>query len=113
MLAGKDAELTTVAYGADDVATSIDLALNRTNLPGLVRVARINANLRMPPMVMAASANPAYLLGQGPVTQDDLPALVKQLHSADEIQRTEADSRRPCGALSKRSGRRSPLRDTN
>ncbi len=90
MLAGKDAVLTTVAYGAGDVATSIDLALHRTNLPGLVRVARINANLRMPPMVMAASANPAYLLGQGPVSEDELPALVKQLHSADEIQRAEA-----------------------
>lgn len=90
MLAGKDAVLTTVAYGADDVATSIDLALHRTNLPGLVRVARINANLRMPPMVMAASANPAYLLGQGPVGEDDLPALIKQLRSPDEIQRAEA-----------------------
>jgi HEAT repeat protein len=90
MLAGKSAVLTTVAYGADDVATSIDLALNRTNLPGLVRVARINANLRMPPMVMAASANPAYLVGQGPVSEDDLPALIKQLHAADEIQRAEA-----------------------
>jgi len=90
MLAGKDAVLTTVAYGADDVATSIDLALNRTNLPGLVRVARINANLRMPPMVMAASANATYLLGQGPVSVDELPVLIKQLRSADEIQRAEA-----------------------
>jgi HEAT repeat protein len=90
ILAGKDAILTAVAYGSDDVETSIDLALNRTDLPGLVRVARFNANLKMPPMVMAASANAAYLLGEGPVAQTDLPDLLKKLRSSDFAERAEA-----------------------
>ena len=90
MLSGKDAILTAVAYGSDDVETSIDLALNRTDLPGLVRVARINANLRMPPMVMAASGNAAYLLGEGPVALTDVPDLLRKLRSPDSVERAEA-----------------------
>ncbi len=55
MIGGKDAVLTTVAHGADNEGASFDLALNHFNLPGLVRVQRIRANLRMPGMVMAAT----------------------------------------------------------
>ena len=55
MIGGKDAILTTVAHGADNEGASFDLALNRFNLPGLVRVQRIRANMRMPGMVMAAT----------------------------------------------------------
>jgi len=65
MIAGKEAVVTVVAYGADDEGASFDLALNRANLPGLVRLQRIRANMKMPPLVMAASANPAYFIGQG------------------------------------------------
>jgi HEAT repeat protein len=90
MLAGKDAVLTTITYGNDDVSTSFDLALNRMNIPGLARVQRIRANLKMPQAVMAASANPAYLIGQGPVDEADLPALIENLSSNDDTVRAES-----------------------
>lgn len=90
MIAGKDAVITTVAYGSEDVQTSFDLALNRTSLPALTRVRRIRANLRMPPMVMAVSANPAYLIGPGRVDQSDLPGLLQKLESPDANARAEA-----------------------
>jgi HEAT repeat protein len=90
MLAGKDAVLTVVAYGANDEGASFDLALNRASLPGLVKVQRIRANLKMPPLVMAASANPAYFIGPGPVDEADLSALIERLKSADPLVRAEA-----------------------
>jgi HEAT repeat protein len=90
MVAGKDAVLTVVAHGADNEAASFDLALNRPSVPGLVRVQRIRANLRMPPMVMAASGNPAYMIGPGPVDEGDLPALIKKLKAADPMVCAEA-----------------------
>lgn len=85
MLAGKDAVLTVVAHGADDEAASFDLALNRTSVPELVRIQRIRANMKMPPMVMAASSNPAYSLGLGAVDEAELPALVEKLKSSDPM----------------------------
>jgi HEAT repeat protein len=90
MLAGKDAVLTVVAHGADNEGASFDLALNRAGLPGLVKVQRIRANLRMPPMVIAASANPAYFLGPGPADENDVASLVEKLKSPDAMVRAEA-----------------------
>lgn len=90
MIAGKEATLTVVAFGADNEGASFDLALNRPSLPGLVRVQRIRANLNMPQMVMAASANPAYFLGVGPVDQADVQQLIAKLKSADPHDRAEA-----------------------
>jgi HEAT repeat protein len=91
MLAGKDAIITVVAHGgADDEAASFDLALNRTNLPELVRVQRIRANMKMPSMVMAASSNPAYFIGMGSVDEEELPALLEKLKSIDPLMRADA-----------------------
>lgn len=90
MLAGEDAVLTAVSYGSKDVDTSIDLALHRTDLPGLIKVERFRANLKMPPMVAGASANRAYFLGQGPADTSDIPQLVRQLQSSDATVRVEA-----------------------
>jgi len=90
MIAGKDAVITAVAHGADNEGACFDLALNRFSVPGLVRVQRIRANLQMPPMVMAASANPAYLIGEGPVDEGDLETLVERLHSPDAMVCMEA-----------------------
>ena len=90
MIGGKDAVITVVAHGADNEGASFDLALNRFNLPGLVRVQRIRANMQMPGMVMAASANPAYLIGAGPVDEGDLAALIERLRSPDAMVRMEA-----------------------
>ena len=99
MLGGKEAVITVVAHGADNEGASFDLALNRFNVPGLVRVQRIRATMQMPPMVMAASANPAYLIGEGPVDEGDLAALIEQLKSPDAMVRTEAaDDLRCLGA---------------
>ena len=78
MIGGKEAVITVVAHGADNEGASFDLALNRFNVPGLVRVQRIRANMQMPSMVMAASANPAYLIGEGPVDEGDLAALDRE-----------------------------------
>jgi HEAT repeat protein len=90
MLAGKDAILTVVAHGAEDEAASFDLALNRTSVPELVRVQRIRADLKMPPMVMAASSDPAYFLGVGAVDEADLPGLLERLKSSDPMMRADA-----------------------
>src|SRR5258706_5280563 len=80
--AGKTAVITTVPHGVDDGA-SFDLALNRPNLPGLVRLQRIRANPQMPAVVMAVSANPAYVVGQGAAGDEKLPALVEKLKAPD------------------------------
>jgi hypothetical protein len=90
MLAGKEAIITVVAHGADNEGASFDLALNRYSVPGLVRLQRIRANMQMPPMVMAASGNPAYLIGEGAVDEADLPSLIERLHSRDPMVSMEA-----------------------
>jgi HEAT repeat protein len=90
MLAGGTAIVTTLPHGNQEGAASFDLALNRTALPGLAKVQRIRANLRMPGVIMAVSANPAYLVGSGPVGEEELPALRAQLHSADATVRAES-----------------------
>ena len=90
MQAGKDAILTVVAYGGYDEGASFDLALNRANLPGLVKVQRICARLKMPDRVMASSANPAYLVGPGRAGESELPDLLKSLKSPAASIRAEA-----------------------
>lgn len=90
MIKGKDAVLTVVAYGTNNEGASFDLALNRPNVPGLVRLQRIRGTLNMPGMVMAASANQAYLIGPGSVDESDLPALIEKLKSPDAGVRAEA-----------------------
>jgi hypothetical protein len=90
MLAGQDTILTVVAHGAQDEAASFDLALNRTSVPELVRIQRIRANMKMPPMVMAASSNPAYFIGVGAVDEADLPGLLAKLQSSDPMVRADA-----------------------
>lgn len=90
MLTGKDAILTVVAYGIDNEGASFDLALNRPNIPGLVRVQRIRGNLNMPAIVMAASANTSYLIGPGSVDEGDIPNLIEKLKSTDTAVKAEA-----------------------
>ncbi len=98
MLAGKTAVITTVAHGADAEGATFDLALNRTKLPGLVRLQRLRANLKMPPEVMGASANPAFLVGLGQAGEEEIPALVGKLQSPDATVRAEsADDLRSLG----------------
>ena len=89
MLSGGDAILTMIQHGANDSA-SFDLALNRMNLPSLIRVQRIRANMSMPAMVMAVSANPVYVIGPGRIDEEELPALVKSLSSPDAAVRADA-----------------------
>ena len=98
MLAGKTAIITTVPHGADAEGATFDLALNRVRLPGLVRLQRIRANLKMPHEVMAASANPAFLVGPGPAGAEEIPALLEKLKSPDAVVRAEsADDLRSLG----------------
>src|SRR5258706_5786694 len=80
--AGKTAVITTVSHGVDDGA-SFDIALNRPNLPGLVRLQRIRANPQMPAVVMAVSANPAYVVGQGAAGDEKLPPPMEKLKLPD------------------------------
>ena len=96
MMKGKDAVLTVVAYGIDNEGASFDLALNRPNVPGLVRVQRIRGTLNMPGMVMAASANQSFLIGSGSVDESDLPALIEKLKSQDASLRAEAADELRC-----------------
>lgn len=100
MLAGKTTIITTIPHGADSEGASFDLALNRTALPGLMKVQRIRANLRMPTVVLAVSANPAYLIGAGPVDPEEIPALIEKLNSDDALAREDtADDLRSLGAV--------------
>jgi HEAT repeat protein len=100
MLAGKDAVLTVVSHGADNEGASFDLALNRAALPGMVKVQRIRANLKMPPMVMAASANAAYVIGMGAVDEADVAALTERLQASEATTRAEAaDDLRTLGRI--------------
>lgn len=89
MLSGQTAIITTVPHGAEDKGASFDLALNRIKLPGVVRLQRIRASLKMPPMVMA-TANPAYWVGLGPVGEEDIPDLIGKLRSPDAAVRMES-----------------------
>jgi len=98
VLAGKTAIITTVAHGADAEGATFDLVLNRTKLPGLVRLQRLRASLKMPPEVMGASANPAFLVGLGQAGEEEIPALVEELQSPDATVRAEsADDLRSLG----------------
>jgi len=98
MLAGKTAIITTVPHGADAEGATFDLALNRFKLPGLVRLQRLRANLKMPREVMAASAHPAFLVGPGPAGEEEIPALLEKLKSPDATVRAEsADDLRSLG----------------
>lgn len=90
MLAGQNAVLTVVAHGDDEEAGSFDMALNRARIPDLVRVQRIRANLQMPSRVLAASANPTYMIGPGAVDETDLPELLQKLKSQDALTRADA-----------------------
>jgi HEAT repeat protein len=91
MLAGKSAVITTLPHGAEEQGgASFDLALNRGNLPGLVKVQRLRADLQMPLAVMAVSASSAYVVGQGPAGEDEVPALRKKLKSDDATVRAES-----------------------
>lgn len=102
MVAGKDAVLTVVAFGADDEGASFDLALNRQDLPGLARVQRIRANLKMPGTVMGSSSSPAYFIGGGSVDESDVPNLIEKLKSSDPVLRFEAaDDLRTLGRKAK------------
>ena len=87
---GDDAIITVVAFGADNEGASFDLALNRQNLPGTVRVQRIRASSQMPSTVASASNNPAYYIGPGEVDPESVPALIEQLHAGDAGARAQA-----------------------
>ena len=89
MLAGGNTILTTVQHGTDDAA-SFDLALNRMNLPSVIRVQRIRANMSMPGTVAAVSASPAYVIGQGRVGDEELPVLLQRLSATDGAVRADA-----------------------
>ncbi len=93
MLAGKSAVITTLPHGAEQEGASFDLALNRPSLPGLAKVERLRASLRMPDMAMGVGSNPAIVLGMGRVGPDEVVGLRERLHSlthrsAPKVRRT-------------------------
>jgi HEAT repeats len=90
ILAGKTGVITTLPHGADREGASFDLALNRANLPGLVKVQRLRASNKMPEMAMGVGSNPAFVIGKGRVGKDELPVLRKKLQSEDAAERAEA-----------------------
>ena len=89
MLAGGTAILTMVRHG-DGESASFDLALNRRNLPSVIRVQRIRATMSMPGLVMAVSTNPVYVIGPGMIGEEELPTLLQRLSSPDAAARAEA-----------------------
>jgi hypothetical protein len=90
ILAGKTAVITALPHGANREGASFDLALNRANLPGFVRVQRLRASNRMPEMAMGIGSNPAWVVGLGRVGKEELPGLRQKLKSADTVVRAEA-----------------------
>jgi HEAT repeat protein len=98
IVAGKQAIITTTPHGADSEGASFDIALNRTILPGLVRVQRVRASLKMPPHALAIGTDPAYVVGPGAAGEEDIPSLIAGLHSRDATVRAEsADTLRTLG----------------
>jgi HEAT repeat protein len=89
IVAGKSAVITTLPHRLDQEGASFDLALNRANLPGLVKVQRVRASLRMPGTAMGVGSNEAYLIGPGRVSLEDLPSLSAKLRSNDAAVRGE------------------------
>jgi HEAT repeat protein len=83
IVAGKSAVITTLPHGADHIGASFDLALNRASLPGLVKVQRLRASSRMPDVAMGVGANPAFVLGPGRASKEDVPALREKLQCPD------------------------------
>ncbi len=90
IVAGKTAVITAMPHGADQMGASFDLALNRSCLPGLAKVERLRASLRMPDMAMGVGSNPAIVLGMGRVGLDEVPVLRERLHSPDAQVRAES-----------------------
>lgn len=90
LLAGKTAIITTLPHGADREGASFDLALNRSHLPGLVKVQRLRASNKMPEMAMGVGANPAFVIGMGRVGAGELRALRKKLQADDAAERAES-----------------------
>jgi HEAT repeats len=90
ILAGKTAVITALPHGANREGASFDLALNRANLPGFVRVQRLRASNRMPEMAMGVGSNPVWVVGLGRVGKEELPGLRQKLKSTDAIVRAEA-----------------------
>ena len=89
ILAGRSATITTMPHGADAEGASFDLALNRANLPGLARVQRIRASLRMPGRAMGVGVNSMIVLGLGRAGVEDIPALRESLRAANPTIRAE------------------------
>jgi hypothetical protein len=89
MLAGGDAILTMMPHAIDQSA-SFDLSLNRIAYPGLVKLERIRANLKMPGTVWTVSNSPNYLIGLGPIDEQDLPAAIQRLTGPDISARAAA-----------------------
>ena len=92
LLAGKSAVVTALPHGAGREGASFDLALNRASLPGLVKVQRLRASLRMPDVAMGVGASPAYVVGPGRAGADDVPRLREALRAADPAVRAECAS---------------------
>lgn len=90
IIAGKSAMITTLPHGANREGASFDLALNRANLPGLVKVQRLRASNKMPEMAMGVGSNPAFVIGMGRVGKDELPGLRTNLQSTDAAVRAES-----------------------
>ena len=90
ILAGKSAIITTLPHGANREGASFDLALNRANLPGLVKMQRLRASKNMPEMAMGVGSNPAFVVGAGRVGKDELPALRARLKSQSAAERAES-----------------------
>ena len=90
MVVGKSAVITALPHGADREGASFDLALNRASLPGLVKVERVRASMRMPDVAFAIGSNPLFVVGMGRAGVDDVPALREKLRAADATTRSEA-----------------------
>jgi hypothetical protein len=89
IIAGGDGILTILPHLVNE-NVSFDFSLNRLAYPVLIRFERVRANLRMPGTVWRVSNNPDYVIGMGPVDEEDLPSLISQLQSDDPEARAAA-----------------------
>jgi hypothetical protein len=89
-LAGKSAVITALPHGANREGASFDLALHRASLPGFTKVQRLRIGKGMPEMAMGVGANPAWVVGMGRVSKDELPALRRNLNAKDAMVRADS-----------------------
>jgi HEAT repeat protein len=92
ILAGKEAVITAVKYGADDAYwRAVKRVVAMRNVPQGNRfpVCRYKASLKMPSLIYPMYRNPAFVTQPGAAAPEEVPALIRALEDKDWTIRLE------------------------